>query len=228
MHRNTLLWSDLKRVPPSFPRLLRALAGLMALGALTAGPASAAQPTQADKQAEQLAATVCASCHGTDGRSSVASFPDLAAQRPDYLEAQIKAFRDQSRADPDAQAYMWGMAAQVNDAVAHALAEHYAAQHAAAGVRGDPRLLAQGRQIYQRGVPALGVPPCSACHGDQAQGMGAMPRLAGQHAPYIVKQILVIQRVLREAPVMHGVIRDLTRPQIEAVATYLQSIGPGA
>jgi hypothetical protein len=30
--------------------------------------------------------------------------------------------------------------------------------------------------------------------------------------------------VLRTAPVMHGVIKDLTRPQMEAVVAYLESI----
>jgi len=34
----------------------------------------------------------------------------------------------------------------------------------------------------------------------------------------------VIQSVLRTAPVMHGVVKDLTRTQMDAVATYLQSL----
>jgi cytochrome c553 len=53
--------------------------------------------------------------------------------------------------------------------------------------------------------------------------VGAIPRLAGQHAPYLFKQMLVIQNVLRTAPVMHGVVKDLTREQMQAVAAFLAS-----
>jgi cytochrome c553 len=68
------------------------------------------------------------------------------------------------------------------------------------------------------------VPPCASCHGAHAQGLAAFTRLAGQHAPYLLKQLLVIQNVLRTAPVMHGVIKDLTKNQMQAVVAYLESI----
>jgi len=67
-------------------------------------------------------------------------------------------------------------------------------------------------------------PACASCHGTQAQGNGPFPRLAGQHAPYLLKQLLVIQSVLRTAPVMHGVIKDLTGGQMQAVVAYLESV----
>ena len=54
--------------------------------------------------------------------------------------------------------------------------------------------------------------------------MATFPRLAGQHAPYLLKQLLVIQNALRNAPVMHGVVKELTNDQIQAVVLYLESI----
>jgi hypothetical protein len=39
-----------------------------------------------------------------------------------------------------------------------------------------------------------------------------------------LKQLLVIQSALRNAPVMHGVVKDLTREQIQAVVACLESI----
>jgi hypothetical protein len=36
--------------------------------------------------------------------------------------------------------------------------------------------------------------------------------------------MLVIQNVLRSAPVMHGVVKDLSRDQMQAVAIYLESL----
>jgi cytochrome c553 len=70
------------------------------------------------------------------------------------------------------------------------------------------------------------VPACATCHGPQARGNDIFPRLAGQHADYLVKQVLVIQRDLRTSPVMHEVIKNLSQDQMRAVATYLESLSP--
>ena len=166
----------------------------------------------------------CGACHGTNGHSVSPTFPDLAGQSAQYLELQLHAFKDQSRADPDAQAYMWGMAARLDDALIKALAQYFSSLPAAAGVSGDAALVAQGKRIFTLGIPARQIPPCATCHGAQGEGNGPFPRLAGQHAPYLLKQLLVIQSVLRTAPVMHGVIKDLNKEQMDAVATYLQTL----
>jgi cytochrome c553 len=166
----------------------------------------------------------CGVCHGGNGQSVSPTFPNLAAQSASYLSLQLHAFKDQSRADPDAQAFMWGMAAHLDDAQIDALAQHFTSQPPAPGVPGNRALVAAGKSIYTTGIPARQVPPCATCHGPMGEGNGPFPRLAGQHAPYLLKQLLVIQSVLRTAPVMHGVIKDLTRPQMEAVTTYLQSL----
>ncbi|MGO9949686.1 MAG: c-type cytochrome, partial [Steroidobacteraceae bacterium] len=130
----------------------------------------------------------------------------------------------QSRADPDAQAYMWGMASQLNDAMISGLANYFAAQPAPVGTSGNAALIVQGKKLYEEGVPARQIPPCASCHGPRAQGMATFPRLAGQHAPYLLKQLLVIQSVLRMAPVMHGVVKDLNRDQMQELVAYLESI----
>jgi len=166
----------------------------------------------------------CGTCHGVNGRSVSPTFPNLAAQTAPYIELQLRAFKDQTRADPDAQAYMWGMASQLNDTSISELATYFSQQSAAQGRSGNVTLVAQGKQIFVEGVPGRQIPACASCHGAQAQGNGPFPRLAGQHAPYLLRQLLVIQSVLRTAPVMHGVIKDLSRPQMEAVVAYLESI----
>jgi cytochrome c553 len=179
-----------------------------------------------DAAAASLKATVenCATCHGVKGHSVSPTFPNLAAQQAPYLELQLKAFKDQSRADPDAQAYMWGMASQLSDATISALAGYYSAQPAGPARGGNSALMAQGKHVFEEGVPARQIPPCATCHGAHAEGNAVFPRLAGQHAPYLFKQLLVIQSVLRTAPVMHGVIKDLTKDQMQAVVAYLESI----
>src|SRR5262249_1864711 len=42
----------------------------------------------------ELVARVCSTCHGARGVSISPMFPHLAGQPPQYLEAQLKAFRD--------------------------------------------------------------------------------------------------------------------------------------
>ncbi len=180
--------------------------------------------TGAQRQSLQKTIETCAACHGGNGRSVSPTFPNLAAQTAAYLELQLHAFKDQTRADPDAQAYMWGMASQLNDASISGLAAYFSKQSAAEGRSGNGTLIGQGKSIYAEGVPARQIPACASCHGAQAQGNGPFPRLAGQHAPYLLKQLLVIQSVLRTAPVMHGVIKDLNKDQMQAVVEYLQSI----
>jgi cytochrome c553 len=180
--------------------------------------------TPSQKTALHNTIETCGTCHGVNGRSVSPTFPNLAAQTAPYIELQLHAFKDQTRADPDAQAYMWGMASQLNDASISGLATYFSQQPAAQGRSGNATLVSQGKQIFVEGVPGRQIPACASCHGAQAQGNGPFPRLAGQHAPYLLRQLLVIQSVLRTAPVMHGVIKDLTRPQMEAVVAYLESI----
>jgi cytochrome c553 len=199
-------------------------AGLFMAGIPHAADVSTDSTTDAQKAALQKTIDTCSACHGLSGRSVSPTFPILAAQTAAYIELQLHAFKDQTRADPDAQAYMWGMASQLNDASISALAAYFSKQTAAEGKSGNARLIAQGKQIFVEGVPARQIPACASCHGAQAQGNGPFPRLAGQHAPYLLKQLLVIQSVLRTAPVMHGVIKDLTRDQMQAVVAYLESV----
>jgi cytochrome c553 len=193
------------------------------LGAAAAS--GAAEPNVVNDSPLGRAVQTCGTCHGTNGRSVSPTFPNLAAQTAPYIEAQLKAFKDQTRADPDAQAYMWGMAAQLSDAQISELAEYFSKQPApAAGKSGGPAAIARGKQVFEEGVPARQIPPCASCHGAHGEGMATFPRLAGQHAPYLLKQILVIQNALRNAPVMHGIVKDLSRDQILAVTAYLESI----
>jgi cbb3-type cytochrome c oxidase subunit III len=199
----------------------------LAACALSSGAVQAADASpELAHSAQQLAASTCANCHGVSGRSTSPTFPNLAAQTAPYLQAQLHAFRDQTRADPDALAYMWGMASQLSDATIEAISTYYAAQVPSRAKTGDAKLMARGKQIFEQGIAALGIPPCASCHGPQARGNNIFPRLAGQHAAYLLKQALVIQSALRAAPVMHEVIKDLSQDQMRAVAVYLESLSP--
>ena len=173
--------------------------------------------------AEKMAVTVCGTCHGKDGNSILPKFPRLAGQHENYLVAQLKAFRAQSRGDPDAIGYMWGMASELDDATIAGLAAYYAAQKARPSGRPGSPLIPSGRDIYEHGIPSEGVPACSACHGPDAHGLQDFPRLAGQHAQYILKQLASFQSNMRNVAIMHGVAQNLRLPAMQAVAAYLEA-----
>ena len=189
-----------------------------------AGTAYAAKPDEAtQKAASRKADELCSACHGPGGNSISPTFPRLAGQREEYLVKQLKAFKARSRAEPDAHDFMWGIAASLDDKMIEGLADYYASQPPAPGIPGDPALIARGKDLFEKGIASQPLPPCATCHGKNGEGGGEFPRLAGQHAAYIVKQITVIQSFLRAAPVMHGIVKDMNRADMEAVAAYLQS-----
>jgi cytochrome c553 len=210
----------------AFFKTLAQLAMALAACGVSSGAVRAADSPKLERLAYQLAHNTCANCHGLSGNSISPMFPNLAAQTAPYLQAQLRAFRDQSRADPDALSYMWGMASQLSDATIDAISNYYAAQAAARPKTGDEKLLGRGKEIFEEGITSQGVPACATCHGPQARGNDIFPRLAGQHADYLVKQALVIQRDLRASPVMHDVIKNLSQDQMRAVASYLESLSP--
>jgi cytochrome c553 len=170
-----------------------------------------------------LAKRVCATCHGAEGNSLSPTFPRLAGQPAAYVEVQIKAFRDRTRADPHARAYMWGMASQLTDDVIRQLASYYAAQPAPSGEAADGPEIARGREIFEQGIGAENAPACRTCHGDKAQGQGAVPRLAGQHRQYLEQQLAAFASNLRENETMHENSKTLTAADISAVAAFLSA-----
>jgi cytochrome c553 len=194
--------------------MLASLAGTAA--AQGAGPS-------VDQAARRVAVGTCATCHGQRGNSDMPKFPKLAGQREGYLAAQMKAFRDQSRGDADAIAYMWGMAGPLSDAMIAALSHYYASQAPAPGRPANAALVAQGREIYTKGVPAENIPACVTCHGARAEGAGDFPRLAGQHAEYLIKQLYSFRNESRNVAVMHGVAKEMKLPEMQAVAAFLES-----
>ena len=75
---------------------------------------------------------------------------------------------------------------------------------------------------------------CEDCHGTSAQGYRgyyAIPRLAGQLYPYVVKALSNFPKERGQNPAIHGtsfimlpVAHSLNRSQIKAVAAYVSSL----
>src|SRR5262245_16928912 len=180
---------------------------------------------EAEEQAgiRDLVTRLCSTCHGAGGVTISPMCPQLAGQPAPYLEAQLKAFRDRSRADPLAQAFMWGMASRLTDERIVEIAAYYASQPPPVGKRAERPRVAAGGKIFTEGIEAQQVVPCQICHGAEAAGNGAAPRLAGQHSAYLKKQMEAYAVNLRANELMHQSAKNLTDVQIAQLAAYLSS-----
>ncbi len=147
-----------------------------ALGLCIFALAARAAPADDKAAAADKVTKVCQNCHGPNGDSTSSTFPRLNGQQAGYIEAQLKKFRDHSRDDPHAMAYMWGMASQLDDNSIVGIANYLASQKPTEPQTGGS-LAAEGKQIYMNGVEAHNIPPCAACHGDHGEGMASFPAL---------------------------------------------------
>jgi cytochrome c553 len=161
-----------------------------------------------------------------DGNSTSPAFPRLAGQQAEYLRNQLTNFRSHNRSDPAGYEYMWGISHHLSDAQIASIAEYFSRQTPRRDPPRavDPQLLAIGKNIFENGVPEQDVLPCMVCHGPGGQGIEAFPRLAYQHADYIVRQLNVFQYTQgRPGTPMEAVVHPLTGANKDAVAAYLQA-----
>ncbi|MFC6441443.1 cytochrome c [Bowmanella sp. JS7-9] len=87
-----------------------------------AAAALAFNATAGDVAAGKAKAAVCAACHGANGISQIPMYPNLAGQKEQYLQLQLKAFRSGERKN----AIMSGQAAALSDADIDNLAAYFA------------------------------------------------------------------------------------------------------
>lgn len=65
---------------------------------------------------------------------------------------------------------------------------------------------------------------CAACHGPDGNSANPLwPKLAGQHAPYMVKQLKDFKSGARKDPVMSPMAAPLTDQDMENVSAYYAS-----
>lgn len=114
-----------------------------ALGAALLAPSFAAA---ADAKAGATFAAQCSACHGPAGVSTAAEIPNLAAQKEDYIKAQLMAFRAGDRKNP----LMNAVAASLSDADIDNLAAHFASLPGA-----EPGAVAENATGMDGSLPAF-------------------------------------------------------------------------
>ena len=183
---------------------------------------SAAAPAADLQRAEELVQGRCFVCHGADGESSTPAFPRLAGQHATYIARQLADYQSGRRRN----AAMQSVVQDLSTADLGALGLWFESRPTHAHAVAETGLAQAGRQVYEQGHAPSGLAACASCHGPAAQGTATLPRLAGQHAQYIERQLRAFQRRERsnDNAVMHAVASKLDEQQLQAVASYLSGL----
>jgi cytochrome c553 len=181
------------------------------------------------KQELEAKIAYCKTCHGVSGQGFRGSFPmpRLAGQQPEYLQNQLQAFIDRRRTNP----VMFNVAHVLSPAMLKGLAEHFRNLNPKPLGGGPKDFASAGKKIYDEGIPGTDVPPCATCHGPEAKGADAFPRLAGQLNDYVAKKLLNWSKERGQDPakpdnsaIMEPIAHGLTEAQVKAVAAYLGNL----
>lgn len=165
----------------------------------------------------------CAVCHGPNGEGTTnGSIPRIAGQHYRVLVRQVADFRNGTRWDMR----MEGVATSheiipgLQDVADVAFYVSTLSRDGARGV-GDGQYVERGAAIYKSS--------CASCHGEQGQGDDGkgIPRLSGQHAAYIARQIY--DAIDNRRPVLTRTHRKLFVPfdfaEVLGLSDYLARLG---
>jgi cytochrome c553 len=182
--------------------------------------AAAAAPAA---HAESAAIRNCTWCHGGSAQGYTPA-PSLAGQRASYIEQQLVSFAGHTRDNPFSRQYMWGAAANLGPYAARDLAVYFSRLPRRAADDGERQLVPKGEAIYQMGMPEANIVACVACHGPNAEGVGAIPRLGGLAYTYLKRRLEQWGQGYHGALAVPMPASQLSRDQIEALASYLSFV----
>lgn len=198
--------------------------------AITLALALAATATLAtaapDAAAGEKKNAMCIGCHGIEGYQ--ASFPQIyrvpkiSGQSAQYITAALEAYRKGERQHPSMRA----IAGSLTDQDIADLAAYYE-KHGVAEAPAAPAQAELPADLKDK------MAVCVTCHGANFNNTTAPgnPRLAGQHADYIVIALRAYQHgekpmVGRANATMGAQVKELSDADIKKIAAYLASL-PG-
>ena len=174
-----------------------------------------------------LAATACDNCHGANGISADAAFPNLAGQSADAIYKQLEDYRSGKRNPVVMGVFVSPLSEQdILDLATHfgSLPDPFA---------GPPSKInpadTAARHLIEVGDPLRGIAPCAACHGPLGFTPGA-PGLRGQQRAYLEQELQAFAAGNRRNDIreqMRTIARQLTSAEIATLAAYYSSIAEG-
>lgn len=195
---------------------------LALLSSLAALPAAAAEVTLG----ERIYGAECANCHGERAQGGKGGeYPRLAGQRSDYIQLQLKNFRDRKRQNkPMLPIFKAGkLRSSEIEAVADYLSNLPIPDPATVGVpaevEGD---LEFGFELYER--------DCILCHGPDGRGKEekGSPQLIAQYPRYIAKQMADFRNQEREHEYADKMFGEAYEDELDALLAYVLSLNHAA
>ena len=178
---------------------------------------------------EEMAAGICAGCHGADGNSIIPMNPILAGQKAEYITKQLLDFKANGEQPPHRNSpVMSAMVAALTQEDAQKLGEYYANQKLVPSqIPGEENLLEMGKILYHGGNIENQVPACAGCHGPTGSGIPPRyPALAGQHKDYTMNQLGLFNSGERgnDNGVMQKVVSRMNPQEKRAVSEYIATL----
>lgn len=163
---------------------------------------------------------ICHGCHRAGGLGTADGiYPRLAGQHDTYLIKQMIDIRAGSRDNAKMYPFVATHAITTQD-IADLAAYLSTLPSPPDNARGEGKALSRGETRYRK--------DCVACHGNQAEGIADkfFPRLAGQHYPYLRRELTMIRDGLRRNghPTMDKVVKSYSDDDIAAVADYMSRL----
>jgi cytochrome c553 len=161
-------------------------------------------------------AAICVACHGPGGNSADPAYPVLAGQTSRYLYLELRDFQEGRRSDPQ----MSPMAKDLTRDEMRALSDYFAKQKPA------PLKFAPDPAKAKLGHAKADETLCTMCHLGGFAGQNEIPKVAGQHYAYIVKQLTDFKARTRtnDAGSMTSVASTLSAQDIEDLAHYIAGL----
>lgn len=190
-----------------------------------------------DADAGKAKSTVCAACHGADGNSPAGSFPSLAGQHASYISKQLHDMKVAKESGGRPVMEMTAFVQSLSDEDIADLAAYYSSQ-TLKGNSTKKELLEKGESVYRMGNQKTGVAACTGCHSPDGKGNkgASYPRLAGQHADYIEKQLKAFRTGAEEpnaqtarvndgdTRIMRDIAAHMSDLEIRAVASFIAGL----
>ena len=169
----------------------------------------------------QIAATVCAACHGKDGVGTAPTYPNLTHQSAAAIFKQLNDYKAGVRTGGMA-AVMQPMVMGLDTQQMADIAAYYASL--------EPHTTRYGEnpapgiyRLIKIGSPARALPPCDSCHGVNMSGPEESPVLLGQSATYFEQQLNAFaagERRNDNYGRMRIIAKALTAEEIQQLAKY--------
>ena len=185
------------------------MAAVFVLAALTSH-------AQAGLEEGRVKAQSCIACHGADGNSVIPTIPSIAGQPRQFIVTALYMFREGRRKN-DAMA---PFAAKLSNADLNDLAAYFNAQKMA------PPTGQASEETVAKGRAVTAANNCVACHTAALTGQQQIPRLAGQHKPYLLEQLKAFKAGTRGDldGTMTSAAQGLVVEELDMLADYLSTL----